>query len=173
MSLPNLPDASVPAGTGESDNALLRTWGEPKSMDHEPLDHVDLAGAGGLDFETAAKVTGTRFVVMRGPMARLHRALTQFMLDLHAAHHGYQEVYVPYMVNADSAQGTGNLPKAAEDMFQLDGEQDYYLVPTAEIPVTNLYRGDILNGRICQFAMFVPHPVFAVPGRQLWSRHPG
>lgn len=145
MSLPNIPDASVPAGADESDNALLRTWGEPKSMDHEPLDHVDLAGSGGLDFETAAKITGARFVVMRGPMARLHRALTQFMLDLHTQHHGYQEVYVPYMVNADSARGTGQLPKAAEDMFQLNGEQDYYLVPTAEIPVTNLYRGDILN----------------------------
>ena len=145
MSLPNMPDASVPAGTDESDNALLRTWGEPKSMDHEPLDHVDLASGGGLDFETAAKITGARFVVMRGPMARLHRALTQFMMDLHTEHHGYQEVYVPYMVNADSARGTGQLPKAAEDMFQLEGEQDYFLIPTAEIPVTNLYRGDILN----------------------------
>lgn len=145
MSLPNIPDASVPAGADESDNALLRTWGEPKSMDHEPLDHVDLAGNGGLDFETAAKITGARFVVMRGPMARLHRALTQFMLDLHTQHHGYQEVYVPYMVNSDSARGTGQLPKAAEDMFQLDGEQGYYLIPTAEIPVTNLHRGDILN----------------------------
>jgi len=145
MSLPNMPDASVPTGTDESDNALLRTWGEPKSMDHEPLDHVDLASGGGLDFETAAKITGARFVVMRGPMARLHRALTQFMLDLHTEHHGYQEVYVPYMVNADSARGTGQLPKAAEDMFQLEGEQDYFLIPTAEIPVTNLYRGDILN----------------------------
>ena len=145
MSLPNMPDASVPAGTDESDNALLRNWGEPKSMDHEPLDHVDLASGGGLDFETAAKITGARFVVMRGPMARLHRALTQFMLDLHTEHHGYQEVYVPYMVNADSARGTGQLPKAAEDMFQLEGEQDYFLIPTAEIPVTNLYRGDVLN----------------------------
>ncbi len=145
MSLPNIPDASVPEGSDEADNALLRTWGEPKTMDHEPLDHVDLAGEGGLDFETAAKVTGARFVVMRGPLARLHRALTQFMLDLHIQQHGYEEVYVPYMVNADSARGTGQLPKAAEDMFQLEGEQGYYLVPTAEIPVTNIYRGDILN----------------------------
>jgi seryl-tRNA synthetase len=144
LSLPNMPDASVPEGKDEADNQLLRQWGEPQ-LEHEPQDHVDLASAGGLDFETAAKITGARFVVMNGPMARLHRALIQFMLDLHTQQHGYQEVYVPYMVNADSARGTGNLPKAAEDMFQLDGEQDYFLVPTAEIPVTNIYRGDILE----------------------------
>ncbi|MAR29286.1 MAG: serine--tRNA ligase [Gammaproteobacteria bacterium] len=144
MSLPNVPHESVPAGKSEDDNKLLHTWGTPGSPVQEPLDHVDLAASGGLDFETAAKVTGSRFVVMRGAMARLHRALTQFMLDLHTQQHGYQEVYVPYIVNADSARGTGQLPKAAEDMFRLEGEQDLYLIPTAEVPVTNLYRGEIL-----------------------------
>ena len=144
MSLPNLPHESVPAGKNEADNQLLRHWGAPGDFASDPLDHVDLADQGGLDFETAAKVTGSRFVVMRGPMARLHRALTQFMLDLHAHHHGYQEVYVPYIVNSDSARGTGQLPKAAEDMFRLEGENELYLIPTAEVPVTNLYRGEIL-----------------------------
>ena len=144
MSLPNLPHESVPAGKSEDDNELLRTWGRPSSSVQEPMDHVDLAASGGLDFETAAKITGSRFVVMRGAMARLHRALTQFMLDLHTQQHGYEEVYVPYIVNADSARGTGQLPKAAEDMFRIDGEQDLYLIPTAEVPVTNLYRGEIL-----------------------------
>ena len=144
MSLPNLPHESVPAGKSEEDNELLRTWGRPSSSVQEPMDHVDLAASGGLDFETAAKITGSRFVVMRGGMARLHRALTQFMLDLHTQQHGYEEVYVPYIVNADSARGTGQLPKAAEDMFRIDGEQDLYLIPTAEVPVTNLYRGEIL-----------------------------
>jgi len=144
MSLPNIPHESVPAGKDESDNELRSTWGAPATFDPAPLDHVDLADKGGLDFETAAKITGSRFVVMRGPLARLHRALTQFMLDLHTQKHGYQEVYVPYMVNADSARGTGQLPKAAEDMFRVDAENDFFLIPTAEVPVTNLYRGEIL-----------------------------
>lgn len=144
MSLPNLPHESVPAGKSENDNEILRIWGTPSNSVQEPMDHVDLAASGGLDFETAAKITGSRFVVMRGAMARLHRALTQFMLDLHTQQHGYEEVYVPYIVNADSARGTGQLPKAAEDMFRIDGEQDLYLIPTAEVPVTNLYRGEIL-----------------------------
>ena len=144
MSLPNLPHESVPAGKNEDDNELLRTWGVPSSLVQEPMDHVDLAASGGLDFEAAAKITGSRFVVMRGAMARLHRALTQFMLDLHTQQHGYDEIYVPYIVNADSARGTGQLPKAAEDMFRIEGEQDLYLIPTAEVPVTNLYRGEIL-----------------------------
>ena len=145
MSLPNMPHDSVPPGRNESDNKLLGTSGDPHTLVREPLDHADLAASGGLDFETAAKITGSRFVVMRGPMARLHRALTQFMLDLHIETHGYQEVYVPYIVNADSARGTGQLPKAAEDMFRLDMENDLYLIPTAEVPVTNIYRGEILS----------------------------
>ncbi len=144
MSLPNLPHESVPAGKNEDDNELLRTWGASSSLVQESMDHVDLAASGGLDFEAAAKITGSRFVVMRGAMARLHRALTQFMLDLHTQQHGYDEIYVPYIVNADSARGTGQLPKAAEDMFRIEGEQDLYLIPTAEVPVTNLYRGEIL-----------------------------
>ena len=145
MSLPNMPHDSVPPGRDGSDNKLLGTWGDPHTPVQEPLDHVDLAASGGLDFETAAKITGSRFVVMRGPMARLHRALTQFMLDLHTETHGYQELYVPYIVNANSARGTGQLPKAAEDMFRLDMENDLYLIPTAEVPVTNIYRGEILS----------------------------
>lgn len=145
MSLPNIPHHSVPVGLNESDNQLLHSWGSPAKFDHDPKDHVDLSAQGGLDFEAAAKITGSRFVVMRGPLARLHRALTQFMLDLHTETHGYQEVYVPYIVNADSARGTGQLPKAAEDMFRLDAENDLYLVPTAEVPITNIYRGEILD----------------------------
>ncbi len=145
MSLPNMPHDSVPPGRNESDNKLLGTSGDPYTLVREPLDHADLAASGGLDFETAAKITGSRFVVMRGPMARLHRALTQFMLDLHTETHGYQELYVPYIVNANSARGTGQLPKAAEDMFRLDMENDLYLIPTAEVPVTNIYRGEILS----------------------------
>jgi seryl-tRNA synthetase len=106
---------------------------------------VDLTAGGWLDFEAAAKVSGSRFVVMRGPLVRLHRALTQFMIDTHVTEHGYQEVYVPYIVNADSLRGTGQLPKFREDQFHLEGEHDYYLVPTAEVPVTNLYRDEIID----------------------------
>lgn len=141
--LPNLPDASVPHGLSEDDNVEVRRWGEPKTI-ADPRDHVDLGCAlGGMDFEAAAKITGARFSVLRGPMARLHRALTQFMLDMHTSQHGYDEVYVPYIVNADSLRGTGQLPKFSEDLFQL-ADTDWYLAPTAEVPVTNLFRDSIL-----------------------------
>jgi len=146
MGLPNIPHESVPAGLSEDDNVEIRKWSEPTALDFEPRDHVELGAPNDwLDFETAAKLTGSRFVVMRGPMARLHRALIQFMLNLHTSEHGYQEVYVPYMVNADSLRGTGQLPKFEEDLFGLTGDSGYYLIPTAEVPVTNLVRGDIIE----------------------------
>ena len=148
LGLPNIPHSSVPDGKDEADNREERRWGEPKKLDFEPRDHVDLGSAlGWLDFETAAKITGSRFVTMQGPLARMHRALAQFMLDTHTSEHGYTEAYVPFMVNADSLQGTGQLPKFEEDLFKLSGELPYYLIPTAEVPVTNLVRGEIIEDR--------------------------
>ena len=146
-SLPNLPHESVPVGKNENDNVEIRRWGEPATFDFAVKDHVDLGSGQGLDFETATKLTGTRFVVMRGAMARLHRALTQFMLDLHTREHGYEEVYVPYIVNRDSLRGTGQLPKFEEDLFCVDDEAGYYLIPTAEVPVTNLVRDEIIDAQ--------------------------
>ena len=143
--VPNVPHESVPAGNSEDQNVEIARWGEPPEQNFEPMDHVDLSANGGLDFETAAKISGSRFVVMRGQFAKLHRALTQFMLDVHTQEHGYEEVYVPYIVNSDSLFGTGQLPKFAEDQFKLDQEQETYLIPTAEVPVTNIYRDEILN----------------------------
>lgn len=146
MGIPNLLQDSVPEGKTEDDNIEISTWGEKTAFDFEPKDHVDLGAQNGwMDFESASKLTGSRFVVMRDGMARMHRALIQFMLDTHTAEHGYKEVYVPYMVNEDSLYGTGQLPKFAEDLFKLEGEQNYYLIPTAEVPVTNLVRDEILN----------------------------
>ena len=146
MGIPNIPHASVPEGKGEEDNLEIRKWGEPAAFNFEPKDHVDLGEQlGQLDFETAAKLTGSRFSVMQGPLARLHRALIQFMLDTHTWDHGYREVYVPYLVNADSLRGTGQLPKFEEDLFKMTGEGEYYLIPTAEVPVTNLARDTILE----------------------------
>ncbi len=146
MGVPNIPDDSVPEGKDEDDNEEVRRWGEPRKFDFEPQDHVDVGQRlGGLDFDTAAKLTGSRFAVMTGTMARLHRALIQFMLDLHTSEHGYRETYVPYMVNADSLRGTGQLPKFEEDLFALGGEHGYYLIPTAEVPVTNMVRDEIIE----------------------------
>jgi len=146
LGMPNLPDASVPEGDSEDDNLEIRRWGEPTAFTFDARDHVDLGTAlGGLDFETAAKITGSRFAVMRGPLARLHRALTQFMLDVQTSEHGYEEVYVPYLVNAESLQGTGQLPKFEEDLFKVPGENDFYLIPTAEVPVTNIARDVIFS----------------------------
>ena len=161
MGLPNLPDDSVPDGKDEEDNREERTWGDIPSFDFEPKDHVDLGEAlGGLDFAAAAKITGSRFTVMHGKIARLHRALTQFMLDQHTSEHGYRETYVPYMVNADSMTGTGQLPKFAEDAFRLEGEQDYYLIPTAEVPLTNLLRDEILEADALPFKVVAHTPCF-------------
>jgi seryl-tRNA synthetase len=145
LGLPNLPHASVPDGRDEDDNREERRWGEPPRFDFPPRDHVDLgSGLGMLDFDAAAKVTGARFTVMSGPLARLHRALAQFMLDLHTQEHGYTETYVPYVVNDDSLFGTGQLPKFAEDLFQLAGT-GFRLIPTAEVPLTNLVRDVIVD----------------------------
>lgn len=151
MSIPNLPHESVPDGDSEDDNIEVMKWGKPNTFDFEVKDHVDLGEKLGLDFSTAAKISGARFAVMTGKMAKLHRALTQFMLDKHVDHNGYTETYVPYMVNAQSLTGTGQLPKFEEDLFKthLHGEEGaaraLYLIPTAEVPVTNLMSGKILN----------------------------
>ena len=146
LTTPNIPHASVPDGRDEHDNREERRWGEPPRFDFTPKDHVDLGAALGLmDFEAAAKLTGARFVVMAGALARLHRALIQFMLDTHTREHGYTEAYVPYLVNADSLRGTGQLPKFEAELFRLAGEQPYYLIPTAEVPVTNLVRDTIVE----------------------------
>jgi seryl-tRNA synthetase len=165
LGIPNIPHASVPDGKDEIDNKELRRWGEPRKFDFTPKDHVDLGAAlGMMDFDTAAKIAGSRFVVMNGPLARLHRALIQFMLDLHTQEHGYTETYVPYMVNADSLRGTGQLPKFEQDLFTVlpggvitlkeltnptDSESlrfaHLYLIPTAEVPVTNIVRDVIVE----------------------------
>jgi seryl-tRNA synthetase len=146
MEIPNIPHVSVPAGKGEEDNPEVRKWGEPASFAFAPRDHVALGEQlGQLDFETAAKLTGSRFSVIQGPLARLHRALIQFMLDTHTREHGYSEIYVPYLVNADSLRGTGQLPKFEEDLFKMEGEAGYYLIPTAEVPVTNIARDAIFE----------------------------
>ena len=145
LALPNLLHASVPDGRDESANVELRRWGEPRRMSFRPRDHVELGEAlGGLDFEAAARMSGARFVVMRGQVARLHRALAQFMLDLHTGEHGYREVYVPYLVRPEALVGTGQLPKFEQDQFAVKGEQNFYLIPTAEVPVTNLVRGELI-----------------------------
>ncbi|CBL45162.1 Seryl-tRNA synthetase [gamma proteobacterium HdN1] len=143
--LPNLPHESVPKGASEEDNVEVRRWGAPREFDFEPRDHVDIGEAlGELDFEVAAKITGARFVVMNGALARMHRALIQFMLDTHTSQNGYQEVYVPYVVNEDSLKGTGQLPKFGQELYRLEGEKAFYLIPTAEVPVTNLMRDEIV-----------------------------
>jgi len=142
--MPNIPDDSVPAGNDEDDNQLLHTWGEPKAFEFEVKDHVDLGESlNQIDFELGAKITGSRFAVLQGDIAKLHRVLIQFMLDVHIRAHGYTEVHVPYIVNQDSLRGTGQLPKFKEDLFQLNVENQYYLIPTAEVPVTNLWRDEI------------------------------
>ncbi|HEX4870244.1 MAG TPA: serine--tRNA ligase [Moraxellaceae bacterium] len=147
LTLPNLPHESVPAGKGEDDNVELRRVGTPRDFAFAPKDHADLGEALGLlDFETAVKIAGSRFSLLKGPLARLQRALTQFMLDTHTSAHGYQEVYAPYLVNADSLRGTGQLPKFEEDLFKTGGEKPYYLIPTAEVPVTNIVRDIITEG---------------------------
>lgn len=144
--IPNLPHESVPEGKSEDDNIELHRWGTPRAFDFTVLDHVDLGKQSGyLDFELAAKITGARFAVMRGPIARLHRALAQLMLDIQTEQHGYEECYVPYMVNRDSLMGTGQLPKFGEDLFKLNDEREYYLIPTSEVPLTNFVRDEIVE----------------------------
>ena len=146
LTIPNLPDSSVPSGQSEDDNLEVSRWGEPTRFDFEARDHVDLgAGLGMVDFEVAAKISSSRFVVLHRDIARLQRALTQYMLDLHTSEHGYEEVYVPYLVNADSLYGTGQLPKFEEDQFATRSEPGLYLIPTAEVPVTNIVRDEIVD----------------------------
>ncbi|MAX33820.1 seryl-tRNA synthetase [Onishia taeanensis] len=159
--LPNLPHDSVPEGASEDDNVELHRWGTPRDFDFEVKDHVDLGGKHGyLDFDMASKLTGSRFAVMRGPIAKLHRALAQFMLDTQTEAHGYEECYVPYMVNADSLTGTGQLPKFGEDLFRLEGDQDYYLIPTAEVPLTNFARDEILDYKSLPVRLTAHTPCF-------------
>jgi len=146
--LPNLPHESVPVGTSSADNPVVRTVGEPRRFDFEPQAHWDLGPALGIiDFERGTKISGARFTVLSGPGARLERALINFMLDLHTTEHGYREMEPPFMVNAASLVGTGNLPKFEADLFKIAGDWDLYLIPTAEVPLTNLHRGEILDGR--------------------------
>ncbi|MEH7087303.1 serine--tRNA ligase, partial [Neobacillus drentensis] len=145
LAIPNIPNENTPIGASEDDNVEIRKWSEPRSFDFEPKAHWDIAQELGiLDFEAAAKVTGSRFVFYRGLGARLERALLNFMMDLHSDQHGYEEVLPPYIVNRDSLIGTSQLPKFEEDLFKLR-DTDYYLIPTAEVPVTNIHREEILN----------------------------
>ena len=145
LGIPNILATEVPDGQNEADNVEVHRWGEPPSFPFEAKDHTDLGSALGMDFEAAAKITGARFVTLQGPLARLQRALTQFMLDTHTQEHGYTETYVPFMVNADSLRGTGQLPKFEEDLFKIMREPPFYLIPTAEVPVTNLVRDEIVD----------------------------
>ncbi len=146
LTLPNMPDESVPPGKSDADNQEISRWGEPAEFDFEAKDHVDLgADLGLVDFEVAAKIASARFVVLHKDIARLQRALTQYMLDLHTTEHGYAETYVPYLVNADSLYGTGQLPKFADDQFATSAEPNLYLIPTAEVPVTNIVRDEIID----------------------------
>ena len=147
MGLPNLPHASVPRGTNATENVVVRTWGEPKTFEFEPQAHWDLGPSLGiLDFKRATKMSGSRFVVLLGAGARLSRALIDFMLDLHTREHGYLEVAPPLLVNRASLEGTGQLPKFESELFKIAGEWDLFLIPTAEVPLTNLHRSEILNG---------------------------
>ena len=159
--IPNIPHESVPLGKSEDDNLEIRRWGEPKPYPFKPKDHVDLGQKLGLiDFDLGAKLTGSRFVVMKGAVAQLHRALIQFMLDLHTDDHGYTEVNVPYLVNSESLYGTGQLPKFEIDLFAVNSDPQYYLIPTAEVPVTNFVRNTIVDESDLPLQMVAHTPCF-------------
>jgi seryl-tRNA synthetase len=161
MGLPNFLDESVPEGKNEDDNVEVRTWGTPASFEFEARDHIDLgAQLEQMDFDVASKITGSRFVILSGSLARLQRALTQFMLDLHSDVHGYSETYVPFMVNSESLKGTGQLPKFEEDLFKLSGDSGYYLIPTAEVPVTNIVRDTIIDAEKLPLKFVAHTPCF-------------
>ncbi len=164
LSMPNLPAKSVPVGNDEDENVEVRRWGTPRSFDFEVKDHVALGEQHGyLDFETAAKLSGARFALMRGPIARLHRALAQFMLDLHVNEHGYEEAYTPYLVQAEALQGTGQLPKFEEDLFKIqrgDDQRDLYLIPTAEVSLTNIVSQSILGAEELPLKLTAHTPCF-------------
>jgi seryl-tRNA synthetase len=146
--LPNLPHSSVPVGKSAADNVVIRSWGEPRSFDFDVKPHWDLGTELGIiDFERATRISGTRFAFLMGAGAALERALINFMLSLHSTHHGYTEVEPPFLVSSTTLHGTGQLPKFEQDLFKIAGEWDLYLIPTAEVPVTNLYRGEIIDGR--------------------------
>ena len=159
--IPNMPADEVPEGASDEDNVEIRRWAMPKSFHFPVKDHVDLgADLGGLDFEIGTKITGTRFALLRGGVARLHRALAQFMLDTHINKHGYDEVNVPFIVNRDSLFGTGQLPKFEEDLFKLTDEREFYLIPTAEVPVTNIYRNQIIDDAQLPIKLVCHSPCF-------------
>ncbi len=161
LRLPNIPHESVPVGEDEQHNQEVRRWGKIPAFDFQVKSHDELGdGLGQMDFSLAAKLTGSRFVVMKNQLARLHRALIQFMLDIHTQQHGYQEIYVPYIVNADSLLGTGQLPKFEEDLFKLTGDHGYYLIPTAEIPVTNTVRDALLEEHVLPIRYACHSPCF-------------
>ncbi len=161
LGLPNLLHESVPDGEGEADNEEVRRWGEIREFSFEPKDHVAIGEAAGrIDFDAAARVSGARFAVLAGDIARLHRALIQFMLDVHTREHGYREVYVPYLVRGEALLGTGQLPKFGEDLFHIEDERDFYLIPTAEVPVTNLVREQILDPGSLPLKMAAHTPCF-------------
>ena len=159
--LPNVPHASVPIGKTSADNVVVRTWGEPRAFEFEPKAHWDLGPQlGVIDFERATKISGSRFAVLMGAGAQLERALINFMLALHGNEHGYTEVQPPFLVSASTLYGTGQLPKFEQDLFKIAGEWDLYLIPTAEVPVTNLYRGEILDGRLLPLKYTAYTPCF-------------
>jgi seryl-tRNA synthetase len=159
--LPNVPHASVPVGKGAADNVVVRTWGEPKTFDFEAKAHWDLGPQLGIiDFERATKISGSRFAVLMGAGAQLERALINFMLNLHTEQHGYTEVLPPFLVSSTTLYGTGNLPKFEPDLFKIAGDWDLYLIPTAEVPVTNLYRGEIIDGRLLPIRYTAYTPCF-------------
>ena len=161
LGLPNLLHESVPDGRDETANLEVRRWGEPRQFPYKPLDHVEIGEQlGQLDFAAAGKISGARFTVLAGPLARLHRALIQFMLDLHTGEHGYRETYVPYLVNAQSLTGTGQLPKFEADLFGIKGESQLYLIPTAEVPVTNLVRDTIVEANALPMRFVAHTPCF-------------
>ncbi|MEG9625290.1 serine--tRNA ligase [Pseudomonas guariconensis] len=163
LTIPNLPDASVPVGPDEEANVEVRRWGTPRDFDFEIKDHVALGEiSGGLDFETAAKLSGARFALLRGPIARMHRALAQFMINLHTSEHGYEEAYTPYLVQAPALQGTGQLPKFEEDLFKIarEGEADFYLIPTAEVSLTNIVAGEIIDAKQLPIKFVAHTPCF-------------
>ena len=163
LSIPNLPDASVPVGADEEGNVEVRRWGTPKTFDFAIQDHVSLGEQHGwLDFERAARLSGARFALLRGPIARLHRALAQFMINLHTGEHGYEEAYTPYLVQAPALQGTGQLPKFEEDLFKIsrEGEADLYLIPTAEVSLTNIVSGEILDAKQLPLKLVAHTPCF-------------
>jgi seryl-tRNA synthetase len=160
-SIPNIPHESVPVGTSAADNAVVRTWGEPRAFEFEPKAHWDLGPQLGIiDFERASKIAGARFAILMAAGAQLERALINFMLQLHTTEHGYTEVEPPFLVNAATLYGTGQLPKFEQDLFKIGGEWDLYLIPTAEVPVTNLYRGEILDGRLLPLKYTAYTPCF-------------